>query len=59
MYTMEMFSLYLYKNQLNNLRKFPGNVSEHIRRAIDDYLKKNIDASLSNSLSMKGGGKDA
>lgn len=31
---------YLNQEQIDFLKKLPGNISEHIRRAIDDYIEK-------------------
>lgn len=51
---------YLRNDQFRFLKKLPGNMSEHVRAAIDDYkLKKDkenskVASSLSVSLSKNG-----
>lgn len=43
--------LYLTNNQFRFLRKLEGNVSEHIRRSIDEYIQRQRDLKVSTSLS--------
>lgn len=52
--------LNLRDDQRNALDKLGGNVSEHIRRAVDDYLQKQKDLNLnvSPSLSTRKGDKN-
>lgn len=50
--------LFLTNNQVRFLRKLEGNMTEHIRRAIDEYIERKKALEVSNSPSKKyGAGK--
>ena len=49
--SMIKYTLYLTTNQIDTLNNLDGQTSDHIRRAIDDYLiKKQVKATRSPSL---------
>ncbi len=50
---MERINVFLSTLTLKRLKELPGTISEHIRRAIDEYLTKYSDSSTSRS--KKGG----
>lgn len=50
---MEFFHLRLRDDQANFLRKLPGATAEHIRQAVDDYIRKLSDDKSSLSLSER------
>ena len=37
---MELKNLYFYDHQVEFLENLKGKFSEHVRRAVDDYIKK-------------------
>jgi len=48
------FNLLLTEEQANFLGKLPGTASEHVRRAIDEYIEKIKAKSVSESKSKRG-----
>lgn len=51
---MRRIDVYITENQLSFLSTLPGTISEHVRRALDDYIQKMRVAKASASKSKKG-----
>lgn len=54
---MERINVYLTSEQIFFLKSLNGHLSEHLRRAIDDYMKKmsNVSRSPSRKVVIKNG----
>lgn len=52
---MKRTNVFLEEEQIEFLRKLPGKVSEHIRRALDEYIYRLKGTDTSTSRSKKGG----
>ncbi len=55
---MRRIHIFLEDRQLKSLKRFSGNLSENIRRSIDEYIEKRDGKKVSESLSRKGGGSN-
>jgi len=51
---LRRFDFFINEEQVKLLKNLPGNVSEHIRRAIYEYLQKLSEANVSSSASKRG-----
>jgi len=56
--SMKRIDLYINEVNLSFLSTLSGTVSEHIRRAIDEYIEKVKNFKVSSSLSKEGGEKN-
>jgi len=54
---MERINVWINKQQSKFLKDLPGTLSEHIRRAIDDYIKALKGVNVSASASKRKGGE--
>ena len=52
---MKRIHIFLEKTQLDFIKKLPGKSSEHIRRALDEYIYRLQGTDVSASRSSKGG----
>jgi len=50
---MILKSLWFYEHQIKSLKKIKGKFSDHIRRALDEYLQKLESRNVSTSRSEK------
>jgi hypothetical protein len=51
---MKRIDFFLDDNQSTFLATLPGTVSEHLRRAVDEYVERKQSSKVSGSLSNKG-----
>ena len=51
-------NIYIERDHYEKLKKLPGNIAEHVRFAINEYLKKQENFSASKSIGIGIGGKN-
>ncbi len=51
---MKRVDFYIEDRKIEFLKKLPGTLSEHLRRATDDYVEKKKNINVSSSSSKKG-----
>ena len=52
---MKRYNLNLDEKSVDELKRMPGTLSEHIRKSLVDYIEKHRNVSVSESKIQKGG----